>query len=155
MQDTKHIMDENGLYVIARNGTDIAVVDGLETAMLVSLFTNARMDESVRSNPLQRGGWVGNIQNAKRKRQLGGHCWTLEDERITTYYLAQAKEKSRRAHDWMLTDGMARHIVTSASAKGQSVSIDIKYTGRDGKQYDSIYLWKKTDAFKNSPNLNA
>jgi phage gp46-like protein len=154
MQDTKHIMDENGLYVIALKGSDIAVVDGLETAMQVSLFTNARMDESVRSNPLQRGGWAGNIQNAKRKRQLGGHCWTLEDKNITTYYLAQAKEKALRAHDWMLIDKLARNVSTTASKKGDDVAIGVLYIGRDGKQYDTIYLWKKTHAFTNAPNFN-
>lgn len=155
MQDTKHIMDENGLYVLDIKNGDLAVVDGLETAMLVSLFTNARLDESIRSNPMQRSGWVGNIQTAKTKRQLGGQCWTLENERITTYYLAQAKEKSRRAHDWMINDGVARHVVTNASAKGQSVNIGVVYTGRDGKKYDSIYLWKKTNAFTNTPDFNA
>lgn len=149
-------MNENGLFEIAKKGGDFDTVDGFETAILVSLFTNARRDESDISNPLNRGGWIGNWRTAKRPRELGGLCWTVEHERLTREVLNIARENAKNALAWMIDDGLCRNVEVMTEPQNQSkIQYNIAITSRDGIKYDYIYLWDKTDAFTHSTTFNA
>ena len=149
-------MNENGLFEIAQKGGDFDTVDGLETAILVSLFTNSRRDESDISNPLNRGGWIGNWRTSKRPRELGGLCWTVEHERLTREVLNIARENAQNALAWMIDDGLCRNIEVETEPQNQSkIQYKITITSRDGIKYDYIYLWDKTDAFTHSTTFNA
>lgn len=144
MQDSKHTMNADGLIVLTIENGDFGRVDGLETAVLTSLFTDARLDESEMIDPIRRGGWVGNVLSG---RQLGGKLYALENARITTAYVGKAKEFAARSFDWMLQDGVSRGIRNGVSVQGQNVNHDISIVGRDGVKYDYRYLWLKSRPF--------
>lgn len=156
MQDLKHRINENGLFEISSQGGDFDTVDGFETAILVSLFTNSRRDESDISNPLARGGWIGNWRTAKKQRELGGLCWTVEHERLTANVLNIAREYAKNALNWMIEDGLCRNVeVETLPYKQREIQYNIAITSRDGIKYDYIYLWNKTNAFTNSITFNS
>ena len=155
-QDIAHVMNEDGLFVWDWNEKvgDLNTVDGLETACLVSLFTNARLEESVAQIPMSRSGWIGNIRTAKEPRQLGCKLWSLENARLTTYLLTQRKEACTRAFDWMLKDRIVRNVSAESSYNYDNVSDKVELTSRDGSKYEAVYLWRKTHAFAHSANFN-
>lgn len=157
MQDFAFIMNGDGLFVWDFDKTkgDVNVIIGFETACLVSLFTNQRLNESEISNPIARSGWVGNIRTAGEPRELGSKCWILENQKLTTYLLTKRKETATRAFDWMVKDQIVRNVTASISSLGQAVSDTIYLTGRDGVKYEYIYTWKETYAFTNSASFNA
>ena len=144
MQDTKHVMNENGLIVLAMRNGDLDTVDGLETAMQVSLFTDARLDETEMIEPFRRGGWVG---NQFTDRQLGGKLYALENTRITTAYVGKATDFAKKSFDWMIEDNVSRGVLCRVSAQGQDVKHNISMIARDGVRYDYRYLWLKTRPF--------
>jgi phage gp46-like protein len=149
-------MNEDGLFIWDWNYKkgDIEVVNGLETACLVSLFTDSRLQPSVVYTPIKRGGWIGNIRTAKEPRQLGSTLWSLEHAKVTTYFLTLRKEACNRAFDWMLKDGITTSIYATSNYDNSSISDTINIVSKDGSKYEAVYLWRKTIAFKNSSNIN-
>lgn len=157
MQDIANEMNEDGLFVweYDRKKGDISTINGMETACLVSLFTDRRLPESVAPYPMSRSGWIGNIRTAKEPRQLGSELWALENARLTTYLLAQRKEACTRAFDWMLIDRAARSVSATSRYNSDGVVSDgIEITARDGVKYSAVYLWEKTNDFAHSANIN-
>jgi phage gp46-like protein len=144
MQDTKHVLNSDGLIVLAIEKKDFAKVDGLETACLVSIMTDSRLDETEVSDPIKRGGWIGSVVSG---RELGCKLYALEQARISTGLIGKSKEAAARAFDWMITDGVSRNIENSVTIQLTSINHDIKITGRDGVKYDYRYLWQKTRPF--------
>lgn len=144
MQDIAKVMNADGLLVLATKNGDLVTVDGLESALRVSLFTDARLDESEMPEPVRRGGWIGNVLSG---RQLGGKLYALENARITTAYVGKAKEFAARSLDWMVDDQVTRGVQNSVSVKGQDVQHNISIVSRDGVKYDYRYLWLKTRPF--------
>ena len=154
MQDLAHVMTDDNLFIwdFDPKKGDLKTVDGMETALLVSLFTDARLDESQVPPPLARGGWVGNIRTAKEPRDLGGKLWALENARLTTYTLAQRKEQCTRCMDWLLKDGLIRNAAAVSSYNNDTIADNIQITARDGAKYEAVYLWRKTNAFTHAAN---
>ena len=144
MQDFKRVMNADGLITLSASNGDLDVIDGMESALVTSLFTDARLDESERPDPVGRGGWFGSVLQG---RNVGSKLHSLENARISTAYIGKAKEFATRALDWMVEDGVSRGVVCKVSVAGQSVAHSITIVGRDGVKYDYRYLWVKTRPF--------
>jgi phage gp46-like protein len=150
MQDLKKVMNADGLFTLSLVNGDFEVIDGMETAVLVSLYTDARLDESEVKTPLMRSGWIGNIMT--QGRQLGGKLWKFENSPVTTSYLANAKEATQRSFDWMINDKVARSITAAISAQKATngmtnISHQVGIVARDGVKQDYVYLWDRTKPF--------
>jgi len=115
-QDIKLVKNEDGIYDIPLNasGDDIDTVDGLETCIIVSLFTDARAGSGNVPNVLRRRGWCGNILTISENYELGSLLWLLEQARLNQLTLNMAEDKSRKALEHLITDGIADTITTSA-----------------------------------------
>lgn len=115
-QDIKLKKNADGIYDIPLNdsGTDLDTVDGLETCIAVSLFTNARAGSGDVPNVIRRRGWCGNILTASEDYELGSLLWLLEQARLNQLTLNFAEDKSKRALQFLILDGIADTITTSA-----------------------------------------
>ena len=100
--------------------------DGLTTAVLVSLFTDARASlADLPAGDTERRGWWGEQLDDDDDR-FGSLLWLLERAKLTAETLALAERYTRDALQWILDDGMA-------------VSIDAA-TARDGLDRMSLRL---------------
>jgi len=75
-QDVKLILSDN-VYDISLDGSDFASVDGLQTAIQVSILTKARASSTSIPEAFRRGGWSGNILTKGENFELGSLLWTL------------------------------------------------------------------------------
>lgn len=146
-QDVRLALDEvSGLYdlVIDADVADIASIQGMETAIETSLFTDSRAPESLVPSPEYRRGWVANTLTAQAQRELGGIVWVFDQSRITQDTLNQLQLAALASFDWMISDGVARNITVSVDQVRGAVYITLIYeepTG-DVKRYKA--LWRKT-----------
>lgn len=104
------------------DGQDLARDDGLESAVLVSLFTDRRASpEQVRpgDDATDLRGWWGDVNPPVDGDQTGSHLWLLRREKQTPETLARARQYARDAVDWMLADRVAA-----------SVSVETEYADR-------------------------
>ena len=143
MQDLNHVMDENGLFVLDVVNSDLVPVDGMEGAILVSLFTVQRVDESDLRDPIKRGGWYGNVLTPDR--QLGSKLWLLENAQITSGLIGKFKEYAQRSFDWAVKDGITRSVAVQVNlVPKQTIRVSLTIIGRAGIKTDYQYLWLKT-----------
>ena len=88
-----------------------ALADGadLETAVLISLFTDARAadDDRLPGAADDRRGWWGG--------PLGSRLWLLVREKATNETRLRAEDYCREALAWMRTDGVADRIDVAAA----------------------------------------
>lgn len=94
-------MDETGL--------DVEMDAGLETAVLISLFTNRRAntDDILPNNSNDPGGWHGDVT---MDIPIGSRLWLLSRAKTEREIPAIAEEYIREALKWMLDDNVARKI---------------------------------------------
>ncbi|HDM8436274.1 phage GP46 family protein [Yersinia mollaretii] len=89
------------------------LLDGndLETAILISLFTDrlARADDAIDSD--DRRGWWGDTGS---EYPIGSRLWLLRREKLTTKVALKAEDYANEALVWLLDDGVVTAISTNA-----------------------------------------
>ncbi|TJZ78796.1 phage GP46 family protein [Chitiniphilus eburneus] len=91
--------------------------DELDTAVLLSLFTDRRAEpgDDVEGDP--RGWWGDAIPiGDERAVPLGSRLWLLAREKQTASTLRRAEAYGREALQWLIDDGHARALDIAASA---------------------------------------
>lgn len=99
---------------------DLAIVDGdlatdttLETAVLLSLYTDRRaLDEDVLPDEGsdRRGWWC----DAYSDRRHGSRLWLLSREKELDEVLRRAEDYAREALAWVIQDGIASNVDVEA-----------------------------------------
>lgn len=89
--------------------------DTLATAIIVSLFTDARArpDDVLPSGESDRRGWVGDTLSEDGDR-IGSRLWLLRRSKQTEETRRRAIEYTREALEWIVKRGVARAVEVSA-----------------------------------------
>ncbi len=146
MQDIKLVPDTAGLYDISIEDGQIAGIDGFQTTLVVSLFTDARAPESIVPNAYQRRGWVGDILKASTGDFTGSNLWLLDQARMTS--------RTKQSAELYIIDSL-QHLVDNKNAKTVNVSVvmgqrsidietEIRITENSTERYNT--LWRLTNA---------
>lgn len=149
MQDILIRPQKSGLYdmEIDEDTRDFKSAEGFETAIPVSLFTDARAEESLVPNPKNRRGWVGNISTLENGFELGSLLWTLDQSRLTVDTLNRARAEARAALNWMLNSGQVTQIQVDVQFSNQrEITIFIEFQSIENIIKRYVTLWRKTDA---------
>lgn len=133
---------------IAIDGFDLARDDGLETAVIISLFCDRRA-ASVEQIPDElpkddlRGYW-GDVRPFVEGDKTGSLLWLLSREKQTPQTLSRAQEYCTEALQWMLDDKVAAlvNVACSYVATGW-MRIDVDIYRPDGAPvtYRYNYEW--------------
>ena len=124
-------------------GADLEAEDGLETAVIVSLFTDARVrpDELPEGLTWRRGFWGTAVDD--EPRQFGSKLWLLSREKATQATLVRARQYCIDALQWLIQDGVAVavNVQTFYSAPGvMRVLVDVVMpdTSREEFQFTDV-----------------
>lgn len=129
------------------SGQDLARDDGLESAVLVSLFTDRRADpEQIRAGDDARDlrGWWGDYNPPVDGDQTGSLLWLLGREKQTRETLARGRQYAEQALAWMLDDLVARRITVTTEYGGPGVmhiGVDIERPDATRLRYRYDYEW--------------
>src|SRR5262245_52468064 len=95
---------------------DLAADDGLETAVLVSLFTDRRVasDDASPDGTDDLRGWWGDSFPEVPNDLIGSRLWLLSREKELQSVVARAQEYAREALQWMLDDRVSDRIEVTA-----------------------------------------
>ena len=126
---------------------DLAIDNGLESMVQMSLLTDARTEESEVDDPDDRRGWWGDLTERKDFR-MGSKLWLLKRSKILRQTPAQAQGYIYSALKWMIEEGIARKIEVSATIAGNPPTMRLEYTVRIYKRvggfedFEFSSLWK-------------
>lgn len=119
---------------------DLQGGDDLETAVLISLFSDRRAEESdvIPDGTSDRRGWWG---DAGQTYPIGSRLWLLSRAKQTPQTLNSAQGYCTEALQWLLDDGVAANINVAASFIGQgALGIAIGLYDQTG-QTVATYQW--------------
>lgn len=135
---------------IALDGGDLATDDGLRTAVILSLFTDApaRPDDVLPQDGGDRRGWWGDVGNDDPNDRTGSRLWLLERSKATSATAIRAREYAAEALAWMVEDGVAAavsvvatlHRPTRAAPQG-ALALAIVITRPSGVRVAIDILW--------------
>ncbi|MCP1375399.1 phage GP46 family protein [Dyella lutea] len=107
---------------IAVGDADLVTDDGLETAVLLSLFLDRRADAddgvSIDDDPR---GWWGDSFADDQGDQVGSKFWLLSREKTVPQLLVRVREYAEQALAWLVDDGVASSVVAQAELIAQGV----------------------------------
>ena len=116
--------DIKTVFIDLEHGADYAidalglkVDDGLETAVIISLFTDRRAnaDDNIPDGSNDLRGWWADSFNAIENDKIGSRLWLLSREKQLTSVLVRAREYSEEALAWLVADGVAESVEVASS----------------------------------------
>jgi phage gp46-like protein len=141
MSDISSFWDVERLAADWREGRgDLVNGDDLQTAIIISLFTDrvARDDDDIDGD--DRRGWWG---DADSENDIGSRLWLLRRQKLTQSVAQKAEDYSREALQWLVIDG----VVSSFSVATQIVyprrlNMVIRYQRPgSGNDTDMRFFW--------------
>lgn len=151
MSDIRLILNEDMLGDFVVENNDLAIDDGLETAVIISLFTDARAqtDDVIPDGSGDPRGWWGDSVANDGGDQTGSRLWLLDREKQLTSVLQRAEQYARESLQWMLDDQVVAEVDVEAEIVSEGVlGIGIKlFRPRgDAVQYRYEYAWRQQAA---------
>lgn len=117
---------------LALAGHDLATDESLRTAVIISLFTDARASvDDVDPDDSLRGWWGDTLDEDGR---TGSLLWLLRREKETARVLARAEGYAREALAWLIEDNIAVAIDVEAAwvARGR-LRLEVTLDQRGGE----------------------
>lgn len=123
---------------------DILTADFFDTAILVSLLTDRRANESEVLDPENRRGWIGNESTPDFEQ--GSKIWIYEQSKLTRIILNKISIAGNDALQWFVVDGFADSIdvvETIATISGLALNLIIRRPNSrvEKRHYE---LWNNT-----------
>jgi phage gp46-like protein len=145
-QDVLLEQDTYGKFDISFENGDLKKTSGLETALDVSIYTDARASSDLVPIPENQRGWLGNIVSPVTDRQLGGLLWLIDQRRLTQNTLNTAVDYARKSLNWLIKDQVAKNIeVTGEIVPRFGIELKIILTAINGQTETRFYkLWEVT-----------
>ena len=144
--DIKLVQDEFGQFDFEIESGDLAPETGFDTAIWVSLLTDARANESQVIKPEDRRGWIGNVKSSVKNRDLGSLIWLTDQKRLNQDTLNETVDYVRKALNWFVEDGLATKINVSGEIIPKTgIQIESIITALNGvTQTYYIPMWELT-----------
>jgi len=147
MTDIKTIFIDLGHGVdYALDGLGFAEDDGLETAVILSLFTDRRAnaDDAIPDGSKDRRGWWGDSFADVKGDLIGSRLWLLSREKQLASVLVRAQQYAEESLKWLVDDSVAESAVVVASNPRSGIlalGVSITRSGHPVKQYRFEQFW--------------
>lgn len=124
---------------------DLATDDGLHTAFIISLFTDARArdDDPLPAPGADLRGWWGDAFTDVEDGPLGSRLWLLDREKKLPSTLIRARDYAAEAVQWLIRAGICTSIDVEVEAQGNALAIalyPIRPSGPARQRFD--FLWE-------------
>lgn len=133
-------------FDLAIAGYDLVADDGLETAVMVSLFSDRRADDNdTLPGGNDRRGWWGDSYPDVNGDQIGSRLWLLARSKQTQDVLNAAQDYAQECLTWLVEDGIVRSVKATAEILRTGVlalTIEIARAAQPVAKYRFETFWK-------------
>jgi phage gp46-like protein len=132
-------------YTIDTNG-DFTHDLSFDTDILVSLFVDARADESEIAEPEYRRGWIGDVVTVLQGHQLGSKLWLVEQERMTQDVLNKISSYVKESLNWVITLNYGQRVQVEVNREDLTrASVNIRiYVKNDNVLKFTYQIWQNS-----------
>ena len=132
-----------GADITLNENEDLTNEEGLETAILISLFSDRRVtNELLPDGETDRRGWWGDLFSDIDGDQIGSRLWTLKREKQLPETLNRYLDYTREALTWLTEDGVAETV----DVQGEFISmgrlqLDVTITRPFNTDSQYSFIW--------------
>jgi len=133
----------SGYFETQIENGDLKADDGLQTMVLISLFTDQRVteDELPQGHTSKRGYW-GDMFPEVEGDQIGSKLWTFDREKLTLTTITNIERGAENSLAWMIEDNLAKSVAVSASRdEFNRLILSVNITKPDGETNKYGFLW--------------
>jgi len=125
------------------DGSSLLRDNGLETAVLISLFTDQRVAESeLPPGHKSKKGWWGDAFLEKPGDKIGSKIWTFARGKLLPETAAAIQVRARQALEWMIEDGVALTVDVVATLRQEGfIEIVIQIARPDAEDDKFTLFW--------------
>ena len=123
---------------------DLRPETGLETAILLSLFSDRRatVEQLPDLEESKRGWWADDVSDPIEDK-WGSLLWIVERAKITNDLTARIEDFVRESLDWMIIDGVAERINVNAVRNGlDRIDISIEIFDFESENFQFSFAWQ-------------
>ncbi len=150
------LFDTDGVFEgdIIIDGNDLKQDDSLETAVLISIFSDARVTKAEMSPALApqiteprldfRGWWGNEFPDAENDPGIGSKVWLLERSKITQQLLLSLEDSIEASLKWLIEDNIAQSVTASAEILNKvagHVGITVRIERKFGDPSLFSFVW--------------
>ncbi len=140
-------------WSVTRSNADLSLIDSdiasdraMETAIMLSLFTDRRAfpdDVPPSGDPDDRRGWWADEVGETEGDLIGSRLWLLDRSVLNDEVLRQAQEFDREALQWMIDDRVASAITIKMTRSRDRMfhEITIDRPGRKTVSFRFDHVW--------------
>lgn len=140
--DLAYEQDENGIFDFIIEDGDLRVTDGLESALVVSLFSDRRADESEVGDPRKRRGWIGDLTSEVPQDRHGSGVWLYEQHRLVDQTATGVRVEAEQSLDWMVEEQLITYaegqVLMTSSARRLNLVMTMHFL--DGSEVSHAYV---------------
>lgn len=146
MADIALRWNKDGFGDIDLDAADLSTDEGLESALLISVFTDRVIDpgEALPVGEVSRRGWWGDTF-ATADDKIGSKLWLLDREKTLQSVVQKANEYLRECVQWLIDDKIAERVETLAehvSFQQLDLYISVYRPGGDVVKFRYAYEWE-------------
>ena len=116
--------------------SDTGPDDGLETAVLLSLFTDRRAEADDVTDDEERQGWWADALDDDR---IGSRLWLLRRTATRPNVAQRAREYAEEALEWLIEDGVAERVSVEAARVGQMLALTVRIERGNGGIWERLW----------------
>jgi phage gp46-like protein len=134
-------LNQNSFYdfdISILNTGDFETDDGLETAIIISGFTDAKVTQTEYPSESQRGWWADEFVNDG----LGSKLWLCDRSKISNELFSNLKKYWMDCLQWMVDSSSVKTIdVEVVQSEKYTVNINIEITKNDNSVFEYSVPW--------------
>lgn len=109
------IFQIDGCFQLKLEDGDLAGDEGLETSVIISLFSNRRVSEGELPVGIDgKEGWWGDMFAEIEGDQIGSKLWLVDRGKTEAVTLAAMENHIAESLEWMIDDGVAASVTVLA-----------------------------------------
>ena len=138
------LVQENGCYDLKLVGNDFVKDGGMETSIIIALFTNRGLAlDQLRTLGLEyNDGWWGDALLPQANDKTGSRLWSLNRYKVTNETLRLTEDYVKESLNFLIEDNVASQLVVNATVDGQSkVNVQIEVIRPDLEILKFGFVW--------------
>ncbi len=142
---------KNGGFDLSVVGGGLEVDNGLETAVILSLFCDRRADpgDVLPDNSNDRRGWWADAFAEVEGDKIGSKLWLLSREKHLPSVARRAETYAAEALQWLIDDGIAGAVKVTAEwyrADVLALGVEITRPGAAPLTFKYANIWENLNA---------
>jgi phage gp46-like protein len=142
MPDLRITVTEQGSDLVLSGG-DLAVEEGLETAVLLSLFTDRRARELPEGETDPRGWWA-----EAQDDRWGSQLWTLSRSKLTRANVERARAYALEALAWLTADGILERVEVDVQSSDTMLLLEVRLVRGSATRWPSVWAGVQEATYK-------